>query len=145
MTNIFVYGTLMFPEVVFALTKKKFVMKDSVLKGYSRFRVNDPKREKKGPAIIEQKDGEVHGKILFDVDEKSIKILDRFEGASYRKRVVSVIVDGKSMEAIIYVGSNFNKKFLYGDWSEEEFEQKYLHFYLKTIIPKFLDKIRAFE
>jgi len=139
--NIFVYGTLMLPEIVFALTKKNFVMKDATLKGYKRFKVNDPNRKQKGPIIIEQKNSGVIGKILLDVDEDSIKILDKFESPSYEKRKVFVNAGAEKIEAIVYVGSNFNKEFLYDAWNEEEFKQKYLEFYLKKRIPKILNQI----
>ena len=139
--NVFVYGTLIFPEIVFSLTNKKFLMKDAILKGYKRFKVNDPHREQKGPALIEEKGGEVRGKILFDVDKDTIKILDKFEGESYEKKKVFVSVNGKKVEAIVYLGTNFNKDFLHGEWSEEEFKQKHLDFYLKKRIPEILKKL----
>ena len=134
--NIFVYGTLMLPEIVFALTKKKFVTKDCILKWYKRYKVNDPNREQKGPAIIEEENSEVKGKVIFDVDDESIKILDKFEGKSYEKRKVLITVDELEVEAIVYLGANFNKEFLFGDWDLDEFKQKYLDFYIKQRIPK---------
>jgi len=140
MGNVFVYGTLMFREVVIALTKRDFVMKSAVLRGYKRFRVNNPKREQKGPAIVEQSDGEVKGKVLLDVDEATIRILDKFEGSSYEKRNVSVFVNGEKISAVVYVGTSFKKEALRGDWDEEEFRQKYLDFYIKERIPKIIGK-----
>lgn len=139
--NIFAYGTLMLPEIVFALTKKNFVMKEGTLKDYRRYKVNDPNREQKGPAIIKEEGYEVKGKVIFDVGDKTIKLLDKFEGRSYEKRKVLVSVDDNKIEAIMYLGANFNKDFLYGDWDLEEFKQKYLDFYIKKRIPQILGEI----
>ncbi len=145
MINLFVYGTLMFPEVVKALTDKEFLAKEASLKRYSRYRANGPEGLDPYPAIIEEKNGIVNGKILFDVDPRSLKIFDffeMFEDHRYRKIKVVVDVDGKQTEAFVYVWTEENRKYLTDLWDPERFRKDGLKNFLKTI-PEVLAAYKA--
>ncbi len=142
MVNLFVYGTLLFPEVVFALTGKKFKTKNAILLDYKRYKIFDQHISRKYPAIIESKSSVVKGKILFDIDEESLKILDFFEDKEYEKKTVIVQSDNKTFETIVYVWKNEFKNKLKSKWSEEEFKKKHLYNYINKTIPKILSEYK---
>ena len=76
MANLFVYGTLCFPEIVEKLTGKSFQTENAVLKGYERKRI----RNADYPAIIKNENIEVEGLLLWNVDKRSLKIVSFYEG-----------------------------------------------------------------
>jgi len=135
--NVFAYGTLMLPEIQKALTGKEFFMQKAKLNNYKRF--SKPRTNRyRGPAIIEDKNSFVEGKILFNLDTRSRNIIDSYEGKEYGKKFVKVIVDNKKIQAITYVASKELKQKLDGEWKIEIFIKESLNYYLKIEIPKLL-------
>lgn len=136
MVNLFVYGTLMFTEVVKALTKKEFVVNDAVLRGYNRYQANGPNGADPYPAIIKETGAVVKGKVLFDVDVKSLKIIDffeSFEDTKYQKIKVLVEACKEKIQAFVYVWTDENRKYLTVPWDPEKFRILELEDFLKTI------------
>ena len=84
--NLFTYGTLMIPEVMYAVTTRKFRFKNAVLRGYARFTV----KGESYPGIIPVTDAVTEGIIYFDVDELSLERLGAFEGDLYQRKPVRV-------------------------------------------------------
>ena len=138
--NFFVYGTLLFPEIIFALTKKQFKNQDAVLKDYKRCKIFDNNTPRAYPAILKSIGNNVNGKIIFDVDKKSAKILDFFEDVDYEKKILTVQSGNKNFKVIIYVWKNEHKYKLKSEWDEEEFKKKYLDLYANKKIPKILSE-----
>lgn len=125
--KLFVYGTLQFPEILKRLTGKIFTMKPATLNGFKRCCV-------KGcdyPALIETKDAITNGIILENVDEKSLKAIDYFEGDEYEKTGVTVLVNGLEVSAITYVWVAEKKRLECTDWDRSFFESNFLIKYLK--------------
>ncbi len=139
--NIFVYGSLIFPEVVFALTNRNFKTKNAILKNFKRFKIFDGKKPRTYPAITTFEGNQVKGKILFNVDEESLKIIDLFEPKEcYYRKELKVNFDGKEVLTYTYVWNSKDIEKLKSEWSAKEFKKKYLNFYLKEVIPKFLQE-----
>jgi len=65
MVNVFVYGTLIFPEIFLGLTKKNFKSQSAILTGFQRFKIFDNEIPRRYPAITETPNEIVNGKILF--------------------------------------------------------------------------------
>lgn len=64
MTNVFTYGSLMFREVIYALTSiKDYKNARAILRGYSRYQV----KGKVYPGITADPQGEIQGVVYFDV------------------------------------------------------------------------------
>jgi gamma-glutamylcyclotransferase (GGCT)/AIG2-like uncharacterized protein YtfP len=64
MTNLFTYGSLMFKEVIYALTTiKDYRSSKAVLRGFSRYHVQG----KVYPGITPEVDGEIEGVVYYDV------------------------------------------------------------------------------
>ena len=91
--NIFTYGTLMIPDVMYAVTTCEFRFIDAILRGYARFTV----KGESYPGIIPVTDAVTEGIIYFDVDEPSLDVLDIFEGELYQRTTVRVEAQGEEM------------------------------------------------
>ena len=136
--NFFVYGTLVFPEIIFALTKKQFKNQNAILEGYKKFKIFDNDQPRPYPGISKNLGSKVVGKIIFDIDEKSAKILDFFEGFDYDKKILTIKSENNNFNAIVYVWKNKQKDKLKSKWDEKEFKDKYLNFYINKKIPQIL-------
>jgi gamma-glutamylcyclotransferase (GGCT)/AIG2-like uncharacterized protein YtfP len=99
--HLFVYGTLTDPERVAALTGKQFERVDATLMGFER--VNSPLGY---PFILPKIGCAVHGLLLLNVDPATIARFDDYEaeGDLYRRQGVVVVVAGRQVAAMAYVG-----------------------------------------
>ena len=127
-TNIFVYWTLMIEDIVFALTEKKFETKGFVLKNYKRFSL----KNRNYPAMIYKKWAEIKWKILYNIDEKSLKILDYFEWDEYKKEILEIDWE----RFLIYLWDDNLGDLIDKDWDVENFKKLYLKDYIENIIPE---------
>lgn len=138
--RLFVYGTLLFPEVVEALVDRRFAMRRAILRGYRRAGIRRPAGDAVGPAIIPEASSQVEGALLEGVDDASQVVLDSFEdvaGEYDRTDVKVVLDDGSTVEAAAYVGTEEIRPLLVeGEWSPEEFRERGLRHYVSERIPR---------
>ena len=134
--NFFVYGTLMFDEILKKLTWKLFKTKTAILNNYKRFSVKNRKKCNY-PAILAYKNSKVIWKVLFDIDCETEKLFDFFEGGEYIKNQVYVEVNNQKQKAFVYVW-NKSKNLLYNSWNPKDFEKNCISYYRKVIIPNVL-------
>jgi gamma-glutamylcyclotransferase (GGCT)/AIG2-like uncharacterized protein YtfP len=99
--NLFVYGTLMDPQRVAALTGKQLARVEATLVGFERI-----ESDLGYPFILPSPGAVVHGILLSDIDPVSLSRLDTYEaeGDLYRRQTVAVLVADKSVPAMTYVG-----------------------------------------
>jgi gamma-glutamylcyclotransferase (GGCT)/AIG2-like uncharacterized protein YtfP len=99
--NLFVYGTLMDPQRVAALTGKQFGRVGATLVGFGRI-----ESDLGYPFILPTPGAVVHGILLIEIDPVSLYRLDAYEaeGDLYRRQTVEVLVADKSVPAMTYVG-----------------------------------------
>ncbi|HHN65745.1 MAG TPA: gamma-glutamylcyclotransferase [Nitrospirae bacterium] len=85
--SLFVYGTLMWPEVLRAVIGRTCCqMQEAVLYGFKRCRV----RGEIYPAIKKAPRSKVVGKLVRDLTEKELRLLDEYEGGEYERIQVRV-------------------------------------------------------
>ena len=83
--NLFAYGTLLVPEIWFAVTGRECRSEEAVLPGYDIRRVRDGDF----PGIIHSEDAPgVPGRVFFDLDYEIITRLDAYEDSFYERIVV---------------------------------------------------------
>ena len=102
MSNIFTYGSLMFPEVWERVVGANYRGSCAELDGYLRRQLRDDIY----PVIVPHGPGShVEGILYFGVTREDLARLDRFEGKYYVRRSVEVITrrEGSSCEAFAYV------------------------------------------
>ena len=128
--NIFAYGTLMIPEVMYAVTTREFLFKNAMLRGYARFTV----KGESYPGIIPVTDAATKGIIYFDVDKLSLARLDAFEGDMYQRTPVRVEMEkDEILNAETYVIKPEYRGYLSSkEWNVKEFNQKHLGAFLET-------------
>ncbi len=96
--NVFAYGTLMWPEVLEAVTGLQLAGEPHTLMGYKRLRV-------KGeiyPVIVPSAGDSVDGVLYQDVDVSALGRLDVFEGEAYNRIIESI----SGTDAWVYVLSD---------------------------------------
>ena len=99
--HLFVYGTLMEPEVLRRLLGHALEMNPAVVRGYRRFRV----RNAVYPGIVaESSESSTAGRVLSGLSETDWKTLDAFEGDEYERLLVETTLEsGETISAATYV------------------------------------------
>ncbi len=120
----------MIPEVMYAVTTRKFRFDNAILRDYARFTV----KGESYPGIIPVTDVVTEGIIYFDVDELSLVRLDAFEGDLYQRTPLLAEMDGgKIFNAEAYVVKPKLRNHLSSsEWNVMKFAQKHLGAFLET-------------
>lgn len=84
--DLFVYGTLMFPQIMMAVIGRAPACAAAVLPGYARYSL----RGACYPAIAPDASASTSGLLYLGLDPPALRRLDRFEGAQYRRVAVQV-------------------------------------------------------
>lgn len=132
MKNVFVYGTLLFPEILNGLTGSRFQSVEAVLPGYKRHLVKNGSY----PAVVATKNEKVYGKLINDVDQRSLDILRYYEGEDYKCTEAEVIVTEKSLNALVFVWNAELHYLAESDWKIEAFKHDFLQEYIQEVVPE---------
>ncbi len=141
MQHVFVYGSLLFPEIAEGLCQCSIQTEEAVLKDYKRLAVSGADY----PAIIEQNNSKVEGKLLLNLDQHSLEILTFFEGDEYDLTAVEVQTKKGGMQALVFTwkpGLNYLETF---DWDKQQFKTKSLPFYVNEVVPETLEEYNTSE
>jgi gamma-glutamylcyclotransferase (GGCT)/AIG2-like uncharacterized protein YtfP len=85
-------------KLVKRLTGKEFLADDAILHGYKKI------FEGEYPIIVKSQGSSVAGKVIKGIDEKSLSLIDLYEGAGYtRKKVIAHMANGEC-DVFAYVG-----------------------------------------
>lgn len=131
MTNVFVYGSLLFPEIPEGLCQKKLQTENAILNGFARFAVKGADY----PAVIEKENSNVKGKVLLNLDSRDIDLLTFYEGNEYEIVPVKIELNSGNINAVVYVwtgGDEFLETF---DWDAKRFGNESLEFYRDEVVP----------
>jgi gamma-glutamylcyclotransferase (GGCT)/AIG2-like uncharacterized protein YtfP len=116
--NLFVYGTLMVPEIWHKVTKEDRSHDKALLGGFFRSKL----KGEVYPGIHKKSGCAVDGVIYYDVSVLAIKKLDLFEGERYRRIRVSVNVNDQFVPADTYkLSTHFHHLITGEEWNLEEF------------------------
>ncbi len=131
MSKVFVYGTLLVPLVMRAVTGQTFKYDKAILHSYARYKI-------KGhvfPGIIETENQSVEGILYKDVNEVILQRLNVFESyIYYRKEVVVSLANHEHVPAYAYViAPEFENRLTGQAWELEEFTQYHLEKYVERI------------
>lgn len=127
--NIFTYGSLMFASVIEALTKGHFEFEEITIKDFERLSISG----KKYPGIRQKAGSFVSGRIWFDIDSSSMKILDLFEDSLYEKQTLEIVSDSRGLiNTYAYVVPKHLEKVLADEpWDPKVFENEHLDQYVE--------------
>lgn len=144
--SLFVYGTLMAPEVIQVLIDRVPIHEAATLQQHDRhiYRRHPvkgfyfPGLIKKHRVIVEDPDNDVHiqGILYRDLTASEIQILDYFEDTEYTKDDCQVKLQSCEVEqSVVYLWtSSVECLDLTQEWSYENFRSKNLESYLTTAV-----------
>jgi gamma-glutamylcyclotransferase (GGCT)/AIG2-like uncharacterized protein YtfP len=101
--NVFVYGSLLAPEVLTALLHRVPRASLAVVHDFHRYSI----KHRIYPAVSPKEGDKVFGKVLFDLSDQELHILDEFEDVEYIKSIVSPLtlkahdIDGEPVNSAI--------------------------------------------
>jgi gamma-glutamylcyclotransferase (GGCT)/AIG2-like uncharacterized protein YtfP len=142
--HIFVYGLLMFPDVVTALTGKSFVMIDATLRDYRRYGLSHSPLDAPVPVLVAETGASQQGKLLLDVDPAAVAILDVFEeidDGHYVKQQVRVECAGQWYSAFCYAAGPALRPYASGDWQPERVSAEQKAHLVTSVIPALLQTL----
>ncbi len=122
--HVFAYGTLLYPDVMEAVTGAQFASEEALLKGFARYQL----RGRVYPGVVEAPGSATGGRLYRDVGALALELLDRFEGSLYERRAVQVTrADGTRVEAQAYVVPARHRFHLAPQpWDPARFEREHL-------------------
>jgi gamma-glutamylcyclotransferase (GGCT)/AIG2-like uncharacterized protein YtfP len=127
--NIFLYGTLMIPEVLRRVTGRAYDTRAAVLHGFARLKV----KGESYPALLPFPDMETDGIVVLDVGTEALSRLDAFEGELYQREEVTVEVgQDEWLEAETFVIRPAAYARLSAEaWDEDEFRELHLRQFMR--------------
>jgi gamma-glutamylcyclotransferase (GGCT)/AIG2-like uncharacterized protein YtfP len=126
-SSLFVYGSLLSPEVLQLVVGRVPDSEAAVLEGYACYYVEGATF----PGIIAEKSAATCGRVLKDLTEAELTALDRYEDSFYQRLAVTVVVDGSECSAMAYVVPAVYKHILSEQrWTWDEFERIHLAQYV---------------
>lgn len=129
--NVFVYGSLMFPQVWRRVVRGTHDGAPAVLRGHRRSALRDAEY----PGAVPDPGARIAGWIWFDVDADDVARLDAFEGDEYRRDKVEVeLDDARACEAQVYVFLERDRLATL-DWDAAAFERDHLEHFLSRRAP----------
>ncbi|MCY1722681.1 gamma-glutamylcyclotransferase [Prolixibacteraceae bacterium Z1-6] len=141
MKNLFVYGSLLFPEILEGLTGKLFKTSDAILHGFKRYAVKGADY----PAIVENTSSKVKGKIVSGVDEKSMQTITYYEGDQYDIVPLKIVFENDVIETFVFVWNLEQDDLETQDWDAKRFEQESLPYYLTEVVPETVEEFRRID
>ncbi|EGM76405.1 AIG2-like family protein [Rheinheimera sp. A13L] len=138
---VFVYGLLMLPQVVFAITGKDYVMQDASLLDYKRYGLSQQHANTPVPALAQCPGHLQQGKVLLGVLPEELAKLDFFEeldSGLYLREKVRVQSLGVWLDAWCYTVGPALQPYLTGDWSLQQVSESHIEHLITQLIPSML-------
>lgn len=130
--NLFVYGTLMYPDVYHHVVGHYPEYKDVVLKGFERRRVVHNGEPCAYPALVVG-DSYIEGKLIEDVSSAAMVLLDKYEGEEYSRLKVNVWSGNRVIPAYTFIWNFTSDDHLGDEWDPAKFYKNELTDYLKSM------------
>lgn len=133
--RVFVYGTLMVPEVLHLVLARTPESMSASLPGYHRYSLQGELY----PAIVLASETHpaplVSGRLLAGIGVSELTTLDVYEGPMYRRDVVMVLTaDGQPVKAFAYVLRDEHRaKLATRDWDLQKFKARQLQRFLEQV------------
>lgn len=96
--HVFVYGTLLVPDIMREVTGRQYAGKPATLQGFRRYRL----RGRSYPGIVPEANSRVDG-MVFEVGSTALAALDRYEDPCYERRSVEVQTQTGLIPAQTYI------------------------------------------
>jgi len=129
--NLFTYGSLVFAEVMCAVTGRSFAHEPARLPGWTRVCI----RGTRFPGVRAHPSLATSGVLWRDVDARSLERLDRFETHHYERRTLRVrTAAGENVSAEVYVIADAHLRDLsQAPWDRAQFARQSLRPLLRAL------------
>lgn len=130
--NIFVYGTLLSPDIWQHVVHKNYKQEKAILKNFESRKIQNEVY----PAIIPHDGTLVEGIVYYNVDAIDVQHLDIFEGEEYLRTLVQIeTITGEKLTAMSYLyKERFWHKLTSSPWFFEEFLTKGKSKFMETYL-----------
>lgn len=121
---LFVYGTLLFGEVLEVVVGRDIRGTPATLRGFARYAI----RGREYPAVVREDGASVEGAVLAGLSAAERALLDEYEDDDYERIAVHVAVEGNTaacVDADVYAFPERTDE-LVGRWSPESFREEHL-------------------
>ena len=127
--DLFTYGTLMWPQIMRAVTGTDPRSERARLHDHARYRV----KGEDFPGAIRIRGESIDGRIYRGLSGTTVRVLDDFEGLLYRRRTVFVHTEaGKRQRAAVYLVRNAT--LLSSEhWDSDEFRDRHMSRWLRAL------------
>jgi len=136
----------MFEKIVFALTNKNFKSSPAILKDFQRHAIITQDEPASYPAMKKSPNSTVEGKILFNLTDQALKVIEYYENnpPAYKKKSIQVTTPSHEIyTAYTYVALPHLHPNLKGHWNPEHFEKHHLQDYVQIHIPQMLKDMES--
>jgi gamma-glutamylcyclotransferase (GGCT)/AIG2-like uncharacterized protein YtfP len=129
--HLFVYGTLLLPQIMQGVCGQRYFSEPAILPGYARYGL----RGKRYPGIVSQEHAKVAGMLYLDLQPAAWRRLDRYEDYFYQRQRVQVATDnGQILQAWTYIIPEEKRHLLTERaWSLRQFRQRHLQGFMQHI------------
>lgn len=119
MANVFVYGTLLLPDMMHVVSGGEYESAEAIAHGYCRSRLAG----RVYPGIAVDAGSQVAGRVYLEVSDESLRRLDYFEGPEYVRGSLEVVLqDGSRVPAEAYIVPDEKRALLTGEtWSIDKY------------------------
>ena len=124
---LFVYGTLMFPEIIGSLLGRVPESRPAIARGFEVRRIHGVSY----PGMVAVEGGSAHGLLLDDLDDHELGVLDEYEDDFYRRVGLVVHDDGGACQAMSYVVGGDVVMAI--EWTPRWFESVHLSDFVGTL------------
>ncbi len=144
--HIFVYGLLLFPDIVQAITGQRYQTLDAVLADHQRMGLSQSPLEAPVPVLVDAPGRAQSGKLLLNVGADAIRALDFFEeidSGHYIKKAVRVEAAGQWYSAFCYAAGPALLPYASGQWQPEWVSAEQKAQVISAVIPQMLQVLAA--
>lgn len=122
MVNVFVYGTLLVPELMRVVSGREYPSVEAIAHGYARSRLAG----RVYPGIVATAGSQAPGRVYLEVSQESLRRLDYFEGPEYVRGPLEVTLqDGSRLDALAYIVPSEKRSLLTGEaWGVDHFRAR---------------------
>ena len=128
--KLFVYGTLIFDEILSKILGKRHISVPGLLEHYKIRKFYNAEY----PGIIPDITSSVLGKIILDITEQDVSILDAYEGIMYKRTTLKIKTSSKEYYCQVYVvDDSYKKRLTEEPWCPLDFRNNSLNNYIKNL------------
>lgn len=128
-SNVFVYGTLRFDEIVGRVIGRNPDARPAEVHGYRSARV----RGRPYPAAVPSPGARLEGRLYTGLVPPELAALDAYEGPEYRRARAPVRTPSGPARAWLWVARDHLLPLLDGPWDARRFREQWLESYLRQL------------